>query len=316
MRAARVLAAVAFAALTLVPLAAATPAGADTYSYGEGGTADWGHGFKPWPDAYCTDQTGTMCSLTAGARTAWSSHGYPNGFQAESTGHGCEYEKGWIKVCETTRASLQAINGCNYSTVIGCTVATYKPGTGPGESGVNFLDFAKIQLCKDCAMTPALAQNDATHEYGHALGLGHATTDTAAIMYPVLPATPKSPNTDDYNNMGWMYGRLIPGTSLCCDQLLWSPNGVYHAVMQATDGNFVVYQGNVSLWASNTGNTGAEHVIMQGDGNLVVYAGTTPKCSTATANHPGAYLSMQDDGNLVIYSNGVPIWSRASPCYH
>ena len=95
--------------------------------------------------------------------------------------------------------------------------------------------------------------------------------------------------------------------------------------MQA-DGNFVVYNQNNAVWASNTNGQGSApfNLIMQSDGNLVVYANTqncqantacTPTWASNTAgNGTGPYnLVMQDDGNLVIYdSTNTATWATGT----
>jgi hypothetical protein len=97
------------------------------------------------------------------------------------------------------------------------------------------------------------------------------------------------------------------------NQSLTSGDGRFTAVMQ-TDGNFVVYDGNAPLWASNTNfDLGAYFAAMQLDGNFVVYTGSpqlqgAPLWASATNLGAGPYfLTMQADGNLVVYQ-GVLVW--------
>ncbi|MFD0532324.1 hypothetical protein ACFQ1I_46420 [Kitasatospora arboriphila] len=94
-----------------------------------------------------------------------------------------------------------------------------------------------------------------------------------------------------------------------------SPNGVYH-LMQQQDGNLVLYgPANHVLWATGTaqqviGDYSHRYAQMQYDGNFVVYDGNTPVWASNTAGFPEARLVLQDDGNLVIYSgSGQPVWS-------
>jgi hypothetical protein len=100
---------------------------------------------------------------------------------------------------------------------------------------------------------------------------------------------------------------------------LVSPNGYIEARVQ-TDGNFVVYEGETPLWASNTygQGTGPYALRMQTNGNLVLYdSNEIAMWSTDTQGlGSGPYtLVMQDDRNLVIYCNYdvlgqyAPIWS-------
>jgi hypothetical protein len=110
--------------------------------------------------------------------------------------------------------------------------------------------------------------------------------------------------------------------SICvdwCKATLVSPNGQVEARVQ-TDGNFVVYEGETLLWASDTDGqgTGPYALRMQTDGNLVIYdSNEIATWSTDTEGRgSGPYtLVMQDDKNLVIYCNydvlgtKAPIWS-------
>jgi len=110
-----------------------------------------------------------------------------------------------------------------------------------------------------------------------------------------------------------------------------------YAVMQASDGNFVVYgpQGNV-LWASNTAGVANCVIAVQDDGNVVIYDPQGhARWATWTAYMPGlgpnqtliagqdltspnglTRLCMQDDGNLVLYflygSQWVPQWTSGT----
>jgi len=97
---------------------------------------------------------------------------------------------------------------------------------------------------------------------------------------------------------------LIPGERLYAGQSL--VNGQYTLAMQ-TDGNFVLYAGNQSLWQSHTFNNPNAWAVMQTDGNLVVYSpGPTnvhALWQSGTYNQPGDRLVVQPDGNAVIYNS-------------
>jgi hypothetical protein len=97
---------------------------------------------------------------------------------------------------------------------------------------------------------------------------------------------------------------LMPGEQLSAGQSL--VNGQYTMAMQ-TDGNFVLYAGNQSLWQSGTSGNPNAWVIMQTDGNLVVYSpGPTDVHAlwqSGTSNQPGDRLVVQPDGNAVIYNS-------------
>lgn len=105
------------------------------------------------------------------------------------------------------------------------------------------------------------------------------------------------------------YG-LPQGIQIGVDQPLVSPNGQWFAVLQS-DGNFVVYQGQGSLFHSGgsyrpsaawaAGTSGAVSAVMQVDGNFVLYdANNRPVWATGTVGK-GDRIVMQDDGNLVVY---------------
>lgn len=97
---------------------------------------------------------------------------------------------------------------------------------------------------------------------------------------------------------------LMPGEPLYAGQSL--VDGQYTMAMQ-TDGNFVLYAGNQSLWQSHTYNNPNAWAIMQTDGNLVVYSpGPTnvhALWQSGTYNQPGDRLVVQPDGNAVIYNS-------------
>jgi hypothetical protein len=104
-------------------------------------------------------------------------------------------------------------------------------------------------------------------------------------------------------------GDVLPaGSSLGANQAIVSPDAQTRAVMQP-DGNFVVYQSNLAVWATQTNGSGADHAAMQTDGNFVVYAGTTPKWASNTYMSGGNVLQMQNDGNLVIYGPNGAVWA-------
>jgi hypothetical protein len=93
-----------------------------------------------------------------------------------------------------------------------------------------------------------------------------------------------------------------------------SCDGRFDLVMQATDGNLVLYMGSVALWDAQTAGHPGARAVMQGDGNFVVYsAANVALWSSATAGNPGAYLAVQNDGNLVVYSaSAAPLWSSGT----
>lgn len=103
---------------------------------------------------------------------------------------------------------------------------------------------------------------------------------------------------------------LGPGKALAPDERLLSPNKQYSLVMQASDGNLVLYRDRTPLWAAGPAGAGAS-AVMQTDGNLVVYRATAPQWASNTG-FAGATLQLQDDGNLVIYHMGRGVWASQS----
>jgi len=96
---------------------------------------------------------------------------------------------------------------------------------------------------------------------------------------------------------------LNPGTQII------SASGRYHFAYQG-DGNLVLYDGGVAIWASNTAGRPAGVCTMQGDGNLVIYIpGGQPIWASNTMT-VGSHLILQDDGNVVIYApSNQPVWA-------
>ena len=92
------------------------------------------------------------------------------------------------------------------------------------------------------------------------------------------------------------------------DEALTSADGRYRLVMQASDGNLVVYGPGGPEWASESSGT-PSYTVLQSDGNLVVYGPSGATWSSNTAGSGAARLVMQDDGNAVLYSSSAAVWS-------
>lgn len=107
--------------------------------------------------------------------------------------------------------------------------------------------------------------------------------------------------------------------------MLVSDNGQFRAVMQE-DGNFVVYDGDEPLWASETMGKGGKILVLQEDQHLVMYdvaEGGSAVWATQVYGKGDSpcHLVMQDDGNLVQYNaNMEAMWCtrtdgpQKSPC--
>ncbi|WP_020413298.1 hypothetical protein [Microbulbifer variabilis] len=115
---------------------------------------------------------------------------------------------------------------------------------------------------------------------------------------------------------------LQGGESLLPGDKLVSSSGEYELRMQ-NDGNLVLYKirtnskgdsWTVVLWAAHTtGNNGAKAVMQASDGNFVVYSTNNGPLwatfKTASFSNKNSKLLLQNDGNLVIYKPDMtPIW--------
>ena len=118
------------------------------------------------------------------------------------------------------------------------------------------------------------------------------------------------------NNLG---DRITSHREMPEGSFLQSGDGRWKMVVQG-DGNLVVYQseGNIPIWASNTGGQGAYpfKLAVQSDGNVVIYGTDRPTWATNTNGvGTGPYtLVMQDDANLVLYDQNGPIWATDTCC--
>ncbi len=146
------------------------------------------------------------------------------------------------------------------------------------------------------------------HIYTHSAGTGAFniinSTDINSKLWYINGAT----------NIG---STLTSGQILYTNQYLSSQNKMYIAKMQS-DGNFVIYNSDSSLWSTKTNGYGNGTNILKhnSNGNIVIYDST--QCNNEfwnLWNQAGAWhdeatsLVMQNDGNLVAYdSNGTPIW--------
>ncbi len=123
---------------------------------------------------------------------------------------------------------------------------------------------------------------------------------------------------------------LSAGQELRAGQALVSAGGQYKLNMQSSDGNLVVYNNGVAIWASNTAGTGGgNHLAMQADGNLVVYTsagkpvwasntvGIGCHANTCTGLNPASHGCNRDARTVGSYTSGsYTVNLRYSPaCY-
>jgi hypothetical protein len=96
---------------------------------------------------------------------------------------------------------------------------------------------------------------------------------------------------------------LHPGESAHSDRL---------TLTMQTNGDLVLRDehGHVT-WSTGTHSQGA-NAVFQGDGNFVVYQGNQTLWSTNTGGHAGAVLVFQADGNMTIMYGNATLWSTGT----
>lgn len=180
------------------------------------------------------------------------------------------------------------------------------------------------------------------HEIGHCIGFRHTNWQSLGESTAIqISGTPSSDNASVMNGatcgnawQGLSYydkvamqvlyqaptlpppgpDKLLPGDQLTTNQYLKSTDNRFTFIMQG-DGNLVLYQYNVPLWASNTNGQPVTRCIMQNDGNLVLYDNLNrARWSSRTDGNPGAWLVVQSDGNVVIYRNNSALWATNTCC--
>lgn len=101
---------------------------------------------------------------------------------------------------------------------------------------------------------------------------------------------------------------IIPAGTVMQPGTIYS-NGNYRLAFQ-TDGNFVVYNGNVPIFNAEINGKGGTKAQMQYDGNFVVYDSNNKALwNTGTAGNANAYMAFQPDGHLLIVKQDV-VWAR------
>jgi hypothetical protein len=97
--------------------------------------------------------------------------------------------------------------------------------------------------------------------------------------------------------------QLKAGTTLRSGAYLASANGRYRLEMQA-NGDLVLSEEGIVLWASHTARHRGAVATMQRDGNFVIYQRRRALWSSRTSRHARSdyYLSLQADGNIVLFT--------------
>ncbi len=114
------------------------------------------------------------------------------------------------------------------------------------------------------------------------------------------------------SDRGYIGDRLGPGGFLAPGGFLRSPNGDFTAMMQADDGNFVIYSSaGDPVWASGVAEPGAL-LMLDRSGDLRVFGPKDPTWSSNTAGHGGAGVELGDDGVLRLIHDGRTVWSSSA----
>lgn len=167
---------------------------------------------------------------------------------------------------------------------------------------------------------PAAAQTTQNYIYdvhGRLVALSNGQTNTGSATTYLLDSADNRTNRGRVLTSARSTGqnRLSSGEVLVPGQQLQSPDNRFVLVLQAGDGNAVLYWlGNIALWSTSTAGGSSLTLTMESGGNVVLknYLGAT-LFQTGTGGNPGAVLVLQSDGNLVVYtSSGTPIWSSGT----
>jgi subtilisin family serine protease len=106
----------------------------------------------------------------------------------------------------------------------------------------------------------------------------------------------------------YTWGELARGASLSSS----SGNAV---LSHQTDGNLVIYNQGVALWATGTHGQSTLKFTLQGDGNMVLYSSTAALWASGSQGKGGVRLVMQNDCNLVLYTaSGSAVWASGTSC--
>lgn len=112
----------------------------------------------------------------------------------------------------------------------------------------------------------------------------------------------------------WPHKVLVAPFQLHPGEQIYSNGGRYYLVLQASDGNAVIYETATQkvLWSNYT--LGTKLLAFQTDGNFVAYKnedGTNPIWNSRTGGREGAVNQMffYDEGQLLLKSGNNYIWS-------
>lgn len=123
------------------------------------------------------------------------------------------------------------------------------------------------------------------------------------------PAPAPTPSQSDADS-------LLAGASLQSGEQLTSKSGNARLVMQSSDGNLVLYNGDDAVWNSGTsGNAGSHLVFQSSDGNLVLRNSNREALWSSKAHSGASKAVIYDDCRFEVSDiSGDVLWSLGSSC--
>jgi len=129
---------------------------------------------------------------------------------------------------------------------------------------------------------------------------------SAGIIFYKRPPPPPAPTGPKLQ----ISNRLSPNEFLARGDCVYSVSKRFRLCFQA-DGNVVLRDRDVPIWATNTFSPEAHQLSMQLDGNLVLYDVNQGVNWATDVTEGPSYLEIQDDGNAVIYVIDSPYARKA-----
>lgn len=201
-----------------------------------------------------------------------------------------------------TAAGTVSVRVATNPAVSGVPVTLYSVGANGSLTPLRTLTFTGTSGVITHVVTTKLASITVEARVWAGDGTAGGTVVAPAVTVPRTTVPhPPAPNSN----------QLTRGQKLLGGQKLINSVSGEELVLQASDGNLVLYHGPRALWSTATDHAPGDRLIMQSDGNLVLYAKSgAPMWSTRTYGHPGARLVLEGNGNLVLEtSTGTTLWA-------